>query len=116
MNYPKIDIRRLTLEEKGKFRAEGEVIVRKELLRGTIDLGVTPVLLEFLTVPVVKEVFPRERDGYLWTTVHLSGTVEEPQQDLSPRVMEAIKEHPTAMLKLFFRQIGESLRHAFGRD
>jgi hypothetical protein len=30
--------------------------------------------------------------------------------------MEAISEHPTAMLKLFFRQIGESLRHAFGRE
>jgi hypothetical protein len=30
--------------------------------------------------------------------------------------MEAIREHPTAMLKLFFRRIGDSLRHAFGGD
>ena len=90
--------------------------MRKESLRGTIDLGVTPALLEFLTAPVVKEVFPREKNGYLWTTVHLSGTLDEPQQDLSERIMEAIREHPTTMLKLFFRQIGESLRHAFGAE
>jgi hypothetical protein len=48
--------------------------------------------------------------------VHLSGTLDEPQQDLSERIMEAIREHPTAMLKLFFQQIGESLRHAFGTE
>jgi hypothetical protein len=115
-HYPSIDFKRFAMEEKGKFRAEGEVFVRKESLRGTIHLGVAPALLEFLAAPVVKEVFPRESDGYLWTTVHLSGTLEEPQQDLSARIMEAIREHPTAMLKLFFRRIGESLRHAFGSE
>jgi hypothetical protein len=30
--------------------------------------------------------------------------------------MEAIREHPSAMLKLLFRQIGASLRHAFGQE
>jgi hypothetical protein len=30
--------------------------------------------------------------------------------------MEAIKEHPTAMLKIFFDRIGESIRHAFGNE
>jgi hypothetical protein len=112
--YPKIDIKHLIVEEKGKFRAEGEVIVRQESLRGTIALGVAPRLLDWL--PVAHDVFPREHDGYLWTTVHLSGTVEAPQQDLSERIQEAIKEHPTAALTLLFRQIGESLRHAFGRE
>jgi hypothetical protein len=115
-HYPSIELSGLAIEEKGKFRAEGEVIVRRESLGGTVDLGIAPALLEFLTAPVVKEVFPREKNGYLWTTVHLSGTIEEPQLDLSPRIMEAISEHPTAMLKLFFRQIGASLRHAFGRE
>jgi hypothetical protein len=115
-HYPRIDLKRLVVEEKGKFRAEGEVLVRKESLRGTIELGVAPRLLDFLTEPVIKEIFPRQKNGYVWSTVHLSGTIDEPQQDLSPRIMEAIKAHPTAMLKIFFRQIGESLRQAFGGD
>jgi len=115
-HYPTIEFRRLTLEQKDKFRAEGEVVVRDESLHGTVDLGIAPRLLGFLTEPVIHEVFPRAKDGYLWTTVHLSGTIKQPEQDLSPRLMEAIKEHPTAMLKIFFDRIGESIRHAFGNE
>lgn len=89
--YPTVEFRRVAIEEKGKFRAEGEVRVRQESLQGTVELGVTPRLLGFLTEPVIKEVFPKAKNGYLWTTIHLSGTIEEPQQDLSARVMEAIK-------------------------
>lgn len=112
--YPQIDLKRLVLEEKGKFRAEAEVYAHKESLRGTIELGVAPRLLEWL--PVANEVFPREHDGYRWTTVHLSGTIDAPQQDLSEKIMEKLKEHPTAALTLFFRQIGSSLRGIFGKD
>jgi hypothetical protein len=61
-------------------------------------------------------VFTRERDGYLWTTVHLSGTVEEPRQDLSPRIIEALQESPGAYLGLLFRQFGEWLKNAFDGD
>jgi hypothetical protein len=112
-HYPAVEIKRLALEEKGKFRVDGELAVAQASLRGKIDLGIAPSLLAFLTEPVVQEVFPREKDGYRWTTVHLSGTLEKPEVDLSPRIVEAIKQHPPAMLKLFFRQIGESLSHAF---
>lgn len=114
-NYPTIEFNHCVMEEKGKFRAEGEVAVNREgSLRGTIELGVAPALLAFLTAPVVKEVFPREKDGYVWTTVHLAGTLEQPQLDLNDRVMDAIKEHPTVALKLFFRQLGDSFRGIFG--
>lgn len=71
-------------------------------------------LLDWLPKP--EEVFPRERDGYLWTTVHLSGTIDKPEQDLSPRIIEAIKESPTAALTILFRQFGVWLRDAFGGD
>jgi hypothetical protein len=114
--YPKFEVKHLVIEEKGKFRAEGEVVAREESLRGTVELGVTRRLLNWLPAAVVTEVFARENEGYLWTTVHLSGTVENPQQDLSERIAEAIKEHPTAALALFFREIGAWLRHAFGKE
>lgn len=112
--YPQIDIKHLVIEDKGGFRVEGEVSARKESLRGTIELGVARRLLDWL--PDANHVFPREHDGYLWTTVHLSGTIDSPQQDLSERIMETLEEHPTAALTLFFRQIGTALRHAFGED
>jgi hypothetical protein len=112
--YPSIEIKGFTLEEKGKFRAEGEVAVQEGELHGTIQLGVARRLLAWLPKP--EEVFPREKGGYLWTAVHLSGTIKSPQQDLSPRIVEAIKESPTAALTILFRQFGEWLKNASTRE
>jgi hypothetical protein len=101
----------LGIEEKGKFRAEGRIQVEKKELSGAIELGVASYLPDWL--PKLEEVFPRQHDGYLWTTVHLSGTIEAPQQDLSPRIMEVLKENPGAALGL---QFGEWLKNAFGGE
>jgi hypothetical protein len=113
-HYPSIGIKGFTLEENGKFRAEGEVAVQEGKLHGTIQLGVARRLLAWLPKP--EEVFPREKGGYLWTAVHLSGTIKSPQQDLSPRIVEAIKESPTAALSILFRQFGEWLKNASTRE
>ena len=53
------------------------------------------------------------RGGYRWTTVHLSGTVEQPRQDLSPRVIETLKQSPGAFLGVILRQLGEWLEQTF---
>jgi len=111
-NYPRAEIKNIAIEEKGKFRAEGTIQVEKKALRGAIELGVARHLLDWLPKP--EEVFPHEHDGYLWTTVHLSGTTDAPQQDLSPRIIEVLKENPGAALGLLLRQFGEWLKKAFG--
>ncbi len=113
-NYPRAEIKNIAIEEKGKFRAEGTIQVEKKALRGAIELGVARHLLDWLPKP--EEVFPHEHDGYLWTTVHLSGTTDAPQQDLSPRIMEVLKENPGAALGLLLRQFGEWLKKAFGDE
>ena len=106
--YPRLAIKHLVIEDKGKFRAEGEVEARRDSLGGAIELGLAPHLLNWL--PDARQIFSREHDGYLWTRVHLSGTPDAPQQDLSERITSILKEHPTAVLTLFFRQLGQSLR------
>jgi hypothetical protein len=111
---PTLEIRNIAVEDKGKFRIEGLVSVREKSLGGAIRLGVTREYLEWL--PRAEEVFANERGGYLWTTVHLSGTTEQPQQDLSPRIIDALKESPGAFLGLAFRQVGEWLKNAFGGE
>jgi hypothetical protein len=109
---PKVEIRNLAVEDKGKFRIEGSVSIREKSLGGAIQLGVAREYLEWL--PQAEEIFPKEKGGYLWTTVHLSGTVEKPEQDLSPRIIEAFKESPGDFLGLIFRQFGDWLKDAFG--
>jgi hypothetical protein len=112
--YPKIDVKDVVIEERGKFRAEGEIAIDRRRLRGTLSLGLTRPYLDWLPHP--EEVFNRERSGYLWTTVHLSGTIDEPKQDLSPRIIELFKESPGAYLGLFFRQFEDWLKSVFGSD
>jgi hypothetical protein len=111
---PTLEIRKIAVEDKGKFRIEGLVSVRKKSLGGALQLGVAREYLEWL--PRAEEVFPTERGGYLWTTVHLSGTIEQPQQDLSPRIIETLKESPGDFLALVFRFFGEWLKNTFGGD
>jgi hypothetical protein len=112
--YPEIDIKDITIEEKGKFRIEGEISVKRRVLRGTIRLGLTREYLDWLPYP--EEVFSRRSSGYLWTHVHLSGTIDEPKQDLSQRIIDLFKESPGAYLSLLFRQFGDWLKKTFGGD
>jgi hypothetical protein len=110
--YPEIEIKDITIEEKGKFRIEGEISIKRLVLRGTIRLGLTREYLDWLPNP--EEVFSRRSSGYLWTQVHLSGTIDEPRQDLSQRIIELFKESPGAYLGLMFRQFGDWLKKTFG--
>jgi len=112
--YPKIDIKEILVEEKGKFRVEGEISIERRRLGGTIRLGLTREYLDWLPNP--EEVFSRHQSGYLWTNVHLSGTIDEPGQDLSPRIIELFRESPGAYLGLLFHQFEGWLKKAFGGD
>jgi len=109
---PRLEIKNIAVEDKGKFRMEGAISIHEKSLGGAIRLGLAREYLEWLPHP--EEVFPSEKAGYLWTTVHLSGTIDHPEQDLSPRVIEALKESPGAFLALTFRLIGDWLKEAFG--
>jgi len=112
--YPKIDIENIAIEERGKFRIEGEMSIEQRRLRGTIRLGLTREYLDWLPNP--GEVFSRKQNGYLWTNVHLSGTIDDPGQDLSPRIIELFKQSPGAYLRLLFRQFEGWLKKGFGDD
>jgi hypothetical protein len=112
--YPKIDINNIAIEEKGKFRIEGEMSIEQRRLRGTIKLGLTRQYLDWLPNP--EEVFSRKQSGYLWTNVRLFGTIDDPGQDLSPRIIELFKQSPGAYLRLLFRQFEGWLKRGFGGD
>jgi hypothetical protein len=112
--YPRIDIKDIIIEEEGKFRIEGEISIERRRLRGTIRLGLTREYLDWLPNP--EEVFDQHEGGYLWTNVHLSGTIDEPGQDLSRRIIELFKQSPGAYLGLLFRQFEGWLKKAFGGD
>jgi hypothetical protein len=103
--YPRVQIKQMDIEAEGIFRLQGTATVSKKRLSGELQFGATPEYLEWL--PKAERVFTRQRDGYLWTTVQLGGTMDNPQEDLSPRVAELLKKSPGAALGLLIRGIGE---------
>jgi hypothetical protein len=48
--------------------------------------------------------------------VHLSGTVKEPKQDLSPRIVELFKESPGAYLGFFLGEVEAWLKRTFNGE
>lgn len=94
----------IELEQARKFRIAGNISVRDGTLAGELELAVARPYLTWLPRP--EEVFPRESGGYLRTTVHLSGTLQKPQQDLSPRIWENLKGSPSALIGAALRQLG----------
>ena len=71
--YPEIEIKDITIEEKGKFRIEGEISIKRRLLRGTIRLWAYPRISGLAAEPR-RSVQSDAPAGYLWTDLHLSGT------------------------------------------
>lgn len=102
------ELSEIALEQRHKFRIEGNVAFGPHSLGGTLQIGVAPDYLDWLPRP--DEVFRRRSGGYLWTTVHLSGTPESPRQDLSPRLLAALTDSPGALLGAALRAFAAWLR------
>jgi len=87
-----VAIRNFVAESRGLMRVEGAYAVTpSKELQGDLQVGVTPQTLQWIPGSQEK-VFTESRDGYLWTNVKLSGTVDRPKEDLTPRLARAAGE------------------------
>jgi hypothetical protein len=97
-----ISLENLMVESKGIFRLSGTIKMAKDkTLSGELKLGVTEPYLRWLPT-AESAIFTRADGPYRLTTIHISGTSEKPQQDLSPRIAKELRKHPFVALKLFF--------------
>lgn len=80
----------VVLESRGLLRIEGSCRIAPDgALAGEFQVGVTPQTLQW--IPGSRErVFTDERSGYRWTKVTLSGTLEHPQENLTPVLLQAM--------------------------
>lgn len=85
-----VEIRDFVMESRGLLRIEGGCTVGPNgELAGDFQVGVTPQTLQWL--PGSRErVFVVSRNGYLWTTLRVGGTVDRPTEDLSGRLARAM--------------------------
>jgi hypothetical protein len=99
----RVELRELVLQSDGLVRVEGDVNIVGEVLQGVGRIGVTPGTLRWIP-GAERQVFTEQKDGFLWAPLNLTGTVSEPREDLSGRLIAAAGEEiltglPEGLLK-----------------
>lgn len=79
-------------EIRGLLRLEGEFSIERGEIDGKFKVGAAPDVVDALP-GAREEVFTESRDGYLWTTLHLSGPAQHPREDLKQRLVAAAQKH-----------------------
>src|SRR5690606_34891189 len=74
---------------EGLIRIEGMLrLERDKSIDGRFRLGLTPGTLASIPGAETKVFLPGER-GVLWTPLHITGTLDDPKEDLTDRLIAA---------------------------
>lgn len=78
----------LVLASEGLVRIEGAMTLRDRKIDGLFRLGLAPGTLA--TIPGAEtDVFTPGERGLLWATLHVTGTLDDPKEDLTDRLIAA---------------------------
>jgi hypothetical protein len=85
-------ISNLVLESNGLTRLEGSMTLNGDVIEsGKFRLGVTPGTLSMIP-GAERKVFVEAEGGFLWTDVEVVGTLSQPKENLSQRLVGAAIE------------------------
>lgn len=88
----RLAISHLELESNGLTRLEGSLTLNGEVIEnGKFRLGVTPGTLSMIP-GAERKVFVEADGGFLWTDVEVVGTLSQPRENLSQRLVGAAVE------------------------
>ena len=86
-----LTIPKLRLQSDGLLRIEGTLTLQGPMIQGDLQVGLTPGTLGWIP-GAERKVFNQSRDGFLWTTVKVSGTKDKFNEDLTNRLVSAAVE------------------------
>jgi len=95
MKYHKVgdrlEITEIVLATEGLVRVEGKITITGEEIDGRFKVGITPGTLSHIPGAETK-VFIRGEKGLLWSPLRITGTMDNPEEDLSKRMIAAAGE------------------------
>jgi hypothetical protein len=105
-----IEFSHLVAKYQDQARVEGNGTIDSGQINARFSLGLSTAILKWL--PGVQEkVFTEQRDGFYWAPVQLTGTPQNPKEDLSKRVASALQETIGKELKDQVKSFLDLLRH-----
>ncbi len=87
----RIVITDIVVQSDGLSRLEGDLTIDGDQVSGTFRVGVTPGTLRWIP-GAERKVFVSSDQGFLWTDMAVTGTVQEPKEDLSARLVTSAVE------------------------
>jgi hypothetical protein len=83
-----LEVKNLVMESRGLLKLTGGTTITGDEMDGTFRVGITSSSLQWL-LGAEKNVFTESADGYLWTTMRVTGKVDAPKEDLTDRLILA---------------------------
>lgn len=82
---------RIAMQSDGLMRIEGSLTIQGQAIAGDLQVGLAPGTLGWIP-GAERKVFNQQRDGFLWTSVKVSGTTDDIREDLTGRLVTAAVE------------------------
>lgn len=102
----------LVARRQDQIRVEGSGAIDGGQIDANLLIGFSPRILNIIP-GATEKVFTEERDGLRWTTMRISGTLRQPKEDLSKRLVKAIQERMTQDFKSDLKDAAKSLLDMF---
>lgn len=87
----RLELTDIVISSEGLTRIEGRLAIHDGRLDGEFDLGLTSGTLARIPGAETR-VFLPGKEGLLWSPVRISGTIDDPREDLSRRLIAAARE------------------------
>jgi hypothetical protein len=109
-----LTVTNLVAESEGLIRLDGGFTVQNGMIDGTFQVGITPSTIQWIPAALQNKVFTVSHDGYLWTTMRLTGPVDHPSEDLTRRLAAAMVDAGIDTAKGILNQIpgGDTIQSA----
>ncbi len=87
-----LQVRNLVVESEGLLRVEGDFSVRNRQIDGLFRVGVAVSSVRLVNVVGAAIFDLPQHDGYAWTTMHVTGPVDHPHEDLTARLATSAEQ------------------------
>lgn len=84
----RLEVYNLVLESEGLVRVQGKFTVENDIINGSFSLGTVPSVVKYIP-GAESQVFTDKHDGYIWTALTLTGPLQSPTEDLTPKLKAA---------------------------
>lgn len=106
----------MVISSEGLVRIEGSLLIdRAGRLDGVFRLGLVPGLLAHLPGAETHVFQPGEK-GFLWAPLRIGGTLDDPEEDLTPRLIAAAGERMFELLPESGVKVLKFTREVVGDD